>query len=39
MNQQPLEDVRMTAQVRPSHSAGFVQVSEGTLHSFATHAL
>jgi hypothetical protein len=39
VNQQPLEDVRPTSQVRTPHAACFVEVCEGALDSFATHAL
>jgi len=38
-NQQALEDVRPTSQVRSPHPACFVQVCERALDSFATHAL
>ena len=35
VNQQPLQDVRVTAQVRASHAAGLVQMREGPLDSLA----
>jgi hypothetical protein len=39
VNQQPLQDVGVTAEVSASHTPGFVQVREGALDQLASHPL
>ena len=39
VNQQPLQDVWVTAKVGPSHAAGLIHVREGTFQQLAPHPL